>query len=153
LRGLTALGKTDWDMPIGYDRLRIRMATQGMDHENTINILENKIKVLGGMNYISVDNINKANKNRSDNFNKFISASYPYIKSKADEGSAATGLDKLVQDYYKIFGKPKNDDTTTNATNDTSTTNGSKCPLIPSSNDLSGRANDGVSSKQLPKVL
>jgi hypothetical protein len=148
LRGLTALGKTDWDMPVGYDKLRLRMASQGMDHENTINMLENKIRVLGGMNYISVDNINKANKNRSDNFNKFISSSYPYIKTKTeDEGSANNGLDKLIKDYYKIFGKPQKNENTEN------TSTGESCPLVPPSNNISSGTNDGVSAKQLPKIL
>lgn len=117
MRGLTALGKTDWDMPIGYDRLRLRMSIDGIDHENVVNILENKIKVLGGLNYISVDNINKANKNRSENFSKFISASYPYIKTnKNNESGGDSGVDKLIKDYYKIFGKPKNNEITTNNT-------------------------------------
>jgi hypothetical protein len=115
LRGLTALGQTIWDMPVGYDKLRLKMATQGVDHENVINILQSKINVLGGMNYISVDNINKANKNRSDNFSRFISLSYPYIKIDKEKESSGGGLDKLIKDYYKIFGKPKqNQDEPTN---------------------------------------
>lgn len=78
-----------------------------MDHENVVTILQSKINVLGGMNYISVDNINKANKNRSENFTRFISLSYPYIKLDKEKESSSGGLDKLVKDYYKIFGKPK----------------------------------------------
>lgn len=148
MRGLTALGKTDWDMPVGYDKLRLRMACQGMDHENTVNILENKIKVLGGMNYISVDNINKANRNRSENFNKFISASYPYIKTKTEEeGTGNNGIDKLIKDYYKIFGKPKKNEDTTNVPA------GESCPLVPTSKNIPSGTNDGISPKQLPKIL
>lgn len=148
MRGLTALGKTDWDMPVGYDKLRLRMATQGMDHENTVNILENKIKVLGGMNYISVDNINKANKNRSENFNKFISSSYPYIKTKTEEGGTGNGgIDKLIKDYYKIFGKPNKNEDAANTTTEP------VCPLVPTNNNISSGTNDGVSPKQLPKIL
>jgi hypothetical protein len=135
-------------MPVGYDKLRLRMATQGMDHENTVNILENKIRVLGGMNYISVDNINKANRNRSENFNKFISSGYPYIKTKTEEeGTGSNGLDSLVKEYYKIFGKPEKNENAANTTVEP------MCPLTPPSNNISGGANDGLSTKQLPKIF
>ena len=145
MRGLTALGKTEWDMPVGYDRLRLKMSMQGLDHENMVNILENKINVLGGMNYISVDNINKANKNRADSFNRFIAVSYPYVKvAKDGESEKGGGLDKLIKDYYKIFGKPNQNgsDTQTNTPN----LQGPN-PSIP---PIHCRANDGVPRPQLP---
>ncbi len=144
MRGLTALGQTVWDMPVGYDKLRLKMAEQGMDHENMVQILQSKINVLGGMNYISVDNINKANKNRSDNFTRFISLGYPYIKIDKDKESSSGGLDKLVKDYYKIFGKPKSN-------TDESTSNKVQLPEGPVQGppNLHCGANDRIPKSQL----
>ena len=48
-------------MPDGYEELRLEMACLGMSHENNSDIYRAKIEALGGMNYISPDNINKAN--------------------------------------------------------------------------------------------
>ena len=72
-----------------------------MEHENTSDILRNKISVLGGLNYISVENINKTNKNRIDNFNSFIELAYPYIKLKKEDKKS--GIDSLVAQYREMF--------------------------------------------------
>lgn len=72
-----------------------------MDHENTADILTNKIRVLGGFNYISAENINKTNQSRVDNFNSFIESAYPYIKIKKEEKK--TGIDSLIAQYKEMF--------------------------------------------------
>jgi hypothetical protein len=88
-------------MPSNYEETRIHIACSGMDHENTAQILTNKIRVLGGLNYISVDNINKTNQSRIDNFNSFIEITYPYIKINKEQKK--TGIDSLIAQYKEMF--------------------------------------------------
>jgi hypothetical protein len=88
-------------MPINYEGIRMHIACSGMEHENTTDILRNKIRVLGGFNYISAENINKTNQNRVDNFNSFIESAYPYIKIKKEDKK--TGIDSLVAQYREMF--------------------------------------------------
>ena len=88
-------------MPSNYEDIRIHIACSGMDHENTADILTNKIRVLGGLNYISVENINKTNQSRIDNFNSFIEGAYPYIKINKEQKK--TGVDSLIAQYKEMF--------------------------------------------------
>jgi hypothetical protein len=88
-------------MPSNYEGIRIHIACSGIDHENTTDILRNKIRVLGGFNYISAENINKTNQSRVDNFNSFIESAYPYIKVKKEDKK--TGLDSLIAQYKEMF--------------------------------------------------
>lgn len=88
-------------MPSNYEGIRIHIACSGIDQENTTDILRNKIKVLGGLNYISAENINKTNQSRVDNFNTFIESAYPYIKIKKEDKK--TGIDSLIAQYREMF--------------------------------------------------
>lgn len=94
-------------MPEGYVMLRTEIACLGVEHENRIDIFRNKMVVLGGMNYVSVENINKANSNRSELFSSYIEACYPYIqvskdKKKADDSGS---IESLINEYKRIFGQ------------------------------------------------
>jgi len=88
-------------MPSTYEGIRIHVACSGIEHENTTDILRNKIKVLGGLNYISAENINKTNQTRVDNFNSFIESAYPYIQIKKEDKK--TGIDSLIAQYKEMF--------------------------------------------------
>jgi len=102
LRGLTGNKSAD-DMPSLYERVRLEMARGGLEHENYMEILTTKISVLGGMNFISPENINKANSNRTENFNKFIESCYPYIKLIKPESKKMKTNDELIEEYKKMF--------------------------------------------------
>jgi hypothetical protein len=94
-------------MPLGYEKARLEIACSGLEHENVANIYAAKINVLGGMNFISVDNINKANTNRGDHYKSFIKAAYPYIKLDDDSKKKKpenTSYDDLIDAYKEIFG-------------------------------------------------
>ena len=90
-------------MPIGYPDLKLKIACTGLEHENYVHILEQKIHVLGGMHTISADNTNKSNKNRSENFSEYIPRAFPYIDMP--KAKSKSGLDDLVEKYYELFGK------------------------------------------------
>jgi len=90
-------------MPDGYEELRLEMACLGMSHENNSDIYRAKIEALGGMNYISPDNINKANSNRSDNLIEFIKDSYPYIKVEEQKKSGESSAEDLIAAYKAIM--------------------------------------------------
>ncbi len=103
MRGLTSKKPLE-EMPSSYEKIQLEMACHGLEHENYINILSSKINVLGGMNFISVDNINKANANRTDNFNNFIETCYPYIKlNKPKQKKKQKTMEDLIDEYKKIF--------------------------------------------------
>ena len=93
-------------MPQAYESVRMEIACLGIDHENIIDIYRSKINVLGGMNFVSVDNINKSNKNRNDNFRNYISDCYPYIDipKKDPEPKGDNAIESLIEDYKRIFG-------------------------------------------------
>lgn len=67
--------------------------------------------VLGGMNFISADNINKANSNRTDNFNNFIEDCYPYIEmeTKKPDKEEGASLESMIADYKRIFAAAQPD--------------------------------------------
>jgi len=79
----------------------MEISCAGMSHENNSDILRNKIGVLGGLNYISVENINKTNKSRIENFDKFIELAYPYIKLNKE--TKKSGIDSLIEQYKQMF--------------------------------------------------
>jgi hypothetical protein len=103
LRGLTGSSKSVEDMPLLYEKIRLEMARGGFEHENYMEILKTKINVLGGMNFISPENINKANSNRTENFNKFIESCYPYIKLAKPEAKKMKTNEELIEEYKKMF--------------------------------------------------
>ena len=102
MRGLIAKRPLE-DMPSSYEKIQLEIACNGIEHENYINILTSKINVLGGMNFISVENINKANANRTENFNNFIETCYPYIKLNKPKEKKTRSMDELIEEYKKIF--------------------------------------------------
>jgi hypothetical protein len=100
---LTGANKSSDEMPVLYEKVRLEMARSGLDHENYMAILKAKISVLGGMNFISPENINKANSNRTENFNKFIESCYPYIELKKPEQKKNKTTEELINEYKKMF--------------------------------------------------
>ena len=95
-------------MPDGYEDMRLHLATSGIAHENLADIYRTKVAVVGGMNYISADNVNKANTRRSDNLMEFIKDTYPYIKVQEDEPtSAPSTTEDMIEAYHQLFGSHK----------------------------------------------
>ena len=88
-------------MPDGYEDMRLHLATSGIAHENLADIYRTKVAVLGGMNYISADNVNKANTRRSDNLMEFIKDTYPYIRV------APSTTEDMIEAYHQLFGSHK----------------------------------------------
>lgn len=111
MRGLTSK-KPEEDMPLLYPSLQLEMACSGLDHENYMDILGKKIHVLGGMSFISAENINKSNANRTENFNSYIESCYPYIKLKKPEEKKTKTTDQLIEEYKKMFPLANNKEKT-----------------------------------------
>lgn len=79
------------------------MIINGLEHENSKDLSRSRIIAYGGLQYVSVDNLNKANKTRVDNFNNFMSIGFPYVEMESEKQDD-TNVDDFIQEYQRLFG-------------------------------------------------